>query len=120
MTNSQTGGNGSTNLQAGGNIIHNNFIISSVEDIAKKLLNSTFAELSDETKLKINDNKSSYEQELILALHGLKTSVDEVKERFDDPDFQYISKKACISAMRSSSKDLHSQLASLIIGRIEH
>lgn len=118
MTKTQKAGNSSTNLMTENLTV--NIALNSMEDIAKQLLNSVFWELSKESKVRIIENQASYFDELSLALWKLVQSNEELKKTVSDPDFQYASKKAWISASRRDSKDLHSQLASLIIGRIEH
>lgn len=115
----QKSGDNSTNLQAGGDIIMtNNIYLYSIEEVAKQLLSSTFRELPAETKKQISQNQKSYFQALSENLQKIVKDVSEVKKIINSPDFQYISKEASISASRSSSIDLHKNLSSLIVQRI--
>lgn len=116
----QKSGDNSTNLQASGDIIVNNntSVFYSIEELSRELLGSVFGELPEETKEKIKENQKSY---FIVLSENLKKIVkdnSEVKKVLDSPDFQYISKKASISASRSSSSDLHKNLSLLIIQRV--
>lgn len=117
----QKSGDTSTNLQAGRDIIMNNssvIALYSIEEISKQLLNSVFGEFSEETKMQISKNQKSFSQVLIEKLQNITKDYSEVKKVIDSPDFQYISKKASISASRSSSTDLHKNLSSLIVQRV--
>lgn len=117
----QKSGDTSTNLQAGRDIIMNNssvIALYSIEEISKQLLNSVFGEFSEETKMQISKNQKSFSQVLTEKLQNITKDYSEVKKVIDSPDFQYISKKASISASRSSSTDLHKNLSSLIVQRV--
>jgi hypothetical protein len=116
----QKSGDNSTNLQAGGAITVNNNSVAlySIEEVSKQLLASVFGELPDETKLLITQNQKSYFQALTENLQKVVKGAEDVKKIVDSPDFQYISKTASISASRSSSPDLHKNLSSLIIQRV--
>lgn len=119
-TNNQKSGDNSTNLQASRDIVVNNnsVVIYSIEEVSKQLLGSVFGELPDETKTQITQNQKSYFQALSENLKKIVQDNSDVKKIIDSPDFQFISKKASISASRSSSIDLHKNLSSLIIQRI--
>src|SRR3989344_3598127 len=116
----QKSGDNSTNLQAGGAITVNNNAVAlySIEEVSKQLLSSVFGELPEETKTQILQNQKSYFQALSENLQKIVKDGADVKKVIDSPDFQYISKKASISASRSSSTDLHKNLSSLIIQRV--
>lgn len=116
----QKSGDNSTNLQAGGAITVNNNSVAlySIEEVSKQLLASVFGELPDETKLLITQNQKSYFQALTENLQKVVKGAEDVKKIVDSPDFQYISKTASISASRSPSPDLHKNLSSLIIQRV--
>lgn len=116
----QKSGDTSTNLQAGRDITVNSSVIAlySIEEVSKQLLNSVFGELSEETKMQISQNQKSYFQALSESLQKIDKDNFEVKKIIDSPDFQYISKKASISASRSSSVNLHKNLSSLIVQRM--
>ena len=116
----QKSGDNSTNLQAGGSItVSNNAVaLYSIEEVSKQLLGSVFGELPHETKAQIIQNQKSYFQALSENLQKIVKDSAEIKNVIDSPDFQYISKKASISASRSSSSDLHKNLSSLIIQRV--
>ncbi len=122
MISNQKSGDNSTNLQAGGNIVVNNKSIAlfSIEEVAKQLMGSVFGELPDGTKKQIKSNQKSYFQALSENLGQIIKQNEELKEIINSPDFQYISKKSTISASRSSSGELHKNLASLIIKRINN
>lgn len=120
---SQKSGNDSTNLQAGGDIVINNtksVALYSVEEVAKQLLNSVFGELPANTKSLIENNQKSYFQALSEKIGTIIKQNEELEEVINSPDFQYISKKAAISASRSSSVELHKNLSTLIIQRINN
>jgi len=116
----QKSGDKSTNLQAGGAITVNNNAVAlySIEEVSKQLLGSVFGELPDETKTQITQNQKSYFQALTENLQKIVKDSFDLKKVIDSPDFQYISKKASISASRSSSTDLHKNLSSLIVQRV--
>ena len=116
----QESGNNSTNLQAGGDITVQNSTIAlySIEELSLQLLESVFGELSAEAKLQIKQNQQSYFNALTLDLQKIVKTGVELKRVIDSPDFQYISKKAAISASRSSSESLHKTLSSLIVQRV--
>lgn len=116
----QKGGDHSVNNQAGHDIVINNFLMCSTEEVSKKLLYSVFGELPEDTKKQIEDNQKSYFQELSDQLKKIKKNHEEMEVIIDSPDFQYILKKAVVSASRSSSKELHNSLSSLIIQRINY
>jgi hypothetical protein len=120
-TNNSSGVN-SNDMRAKGDIVINNggMVLYSIEEVAKQLVNSVFGELSQETKALIAINQQSYFQILREEIVGIKKQGDELKKTVDSPDFQYISKQAAISASRSSSAELHKNLASLLIHRINH
>ena len=119
MTTSQKSGDDSTNIQAGRDIILANTVaLYSIEEVAKQLLNSVFGELPSETKEKIESNQKSYFQALSDNLERIVKQNEELKEVVESPDFQYISKKASVSASRSSSVELHKNLSLLIVKRI--
>lgn len=121
MISNQKSGDDSTNLQAGRDIVvntGNSVALYSIEEVAKQLLNSAFGELPDDTKNQIKSNQTSYFQALSENLGKIIKQNDELKEIVSSPDLQYISKKAAISASRSSSKDLHNNLSLLIVQRI--
>lgn len=117
---SQKSGNSSTNLQAGGDITVQNGTIAlySIEELSLQLLESVFGELSEEAKLQIKQNQKSYFHSLTLDLREIVKTGTDLKKIIDSPDFQYISKKASISASRSSSESLHRTLSSLIVQRV--
>lgn len=116
----QKSGDNSTNLQAGGGIIVNNNAVAlySIEEVSKQLLRSVFGELPDETKTQITQNQKSYFQALTENLQKIVKDSSDLEKVINSPDFQYISKKASISASRSSSTDLHKNLSSLIVQRV--
>lgn len=118
--NNQKSGDNSTNLQAGGAITVNNNAVAlySIEEVSKQLLGSVFGELPDETKTQITQNQKSYFQALSENLQKIVKDSSDLKKIIESPDFQFISKKASISASRSSSTDLHKNLSSLIIQRV--
>ncbi len=118
--NNQKSGDNSTNLQVGGAITVNNnaIVLYSIEEVSKQLLGSVFGELPDETKTQITQNQKSYFQALTENLQKIVKDSSNLKKVIDSPDFQYISKKASISASRSSSIDLHKNLSSLVVQRV--
>jgi len=123
MINNQKSGDDSTNLQAGRDIVvtnQNSVALYSIEEVAKQLLGSVFGELPDDTKKQIENNQKSYFQALSENLGKIIKQNEELKEVVSSPDFQYISKTAAISASRSSSTELHKNLSSLIIQRINN
>lgn len=123
MISSQKSGDNSTNLQAGGDIVVNNtksVALYSIEEVAKQLMGSIFGELPDNTKKQIKNNQKSYFQALSENLEKIIKQNEELKEVVSSPDFQYISKNATISASRSSSMELHKNLSSLIVQRINN
>jgi hypothetical protein len=123
MINNQNSGDGSTNLQAARDIVVNNdktIALYSVEEVAKQLLSSVFGELPDDTKKQIQTNQKSFFNVLSENLEKIVKQNEELKDVVSSPDFQYISKKATISASRSSSTDLHKNLSSLLVQRINN
>ena len=118
--NNQKSGDNSTNLQAGGGITINNnaVVLYSIEEVSRQLLGSVFGELPDETKTQITQNQKSYFQALCENLQKIIKDSSEIKKVITSPDFQYISKRASVSASRSSSLELHKNLSSLIIQRV--
>lgn len=117
--NKQVSGDNSTSLQAGGDIIQNNkIILYSVEELAKKLQNNVFGELTEITKKEIDSNQKSYFEVLTENLNKIVKNHEDVQKVINTPDFQYTSKMASISASKSSSKELHTNLAKLIINRV--
>jgi hypothetical protein len=123
MISNQKSGDDSTNLQAGRDIVvnaGNSIALYSIEEVAKQLMGSVFGELPDETKKQIETNQKSYFQALSENLGKIIKQNNELKKVIDSPDFQYISKTASISASRSSSAELHKNLSSLIIQRINN
>jgi len=121
MGTNQKSGDNSTNLQAGGNIVLNGTpVLHSIEEVAKQLLSSVFGELPDETKKQITLNQKSYFEILSENLSKITKQNKELQKVIESPDFQYISKQAAISASRTPSQDLHKNLSSLIVHRINH
>lgn len=124
MTNSQKqkNGNDSKNYQAGRDIIYNEtkveLVLYPVEELSKKLLNSVFGDLPNETKQLIENNQQSYYQGLLEKLGLINKQHEELKTIIESPDFQYVLKESIKSASRSSSKELHNNLSSLIVQRI--
>lgn len=118
----QKSGADSSNLQAGRDIVLNNnkIVLYSIEEVSKKLLASAFGELPQNTLDQVTNNQKSYFEHLSEKLHKINKQSEEIKATIDSPDFQYTSKKAAISASRSSSKELHDNLSSLIIQRINY
>lgn len=118
----QRGGAESANLQAGRDIVlnKNEIVLYSIEEVSKKLLVSAFGELPQATLDQVTNNQKSYFEHLSEKLHKINKQSEEIKATIDSPDFQYTSKKAAISASRSSSKELHNNLSSLIIQRINY
>ena len=115
----QKSGDDSINLQAGGDITMNNTVVLySIEEVSKQLQESVFGELPGETKMQITKNQQSYFQTLSGNLQKIIKDISDLKKIIESPDFQFISKKAIISASRSFSIDLHKNLSSLIIQRI--
>jgi hypothetical protein len=120
MTNiEQKSGDYSINFQAQRDI-NFNIVISSLEDLARKLLVSVFGELPEDTKKQIHDNQMSYSGALVECLKDIKKQAQELDEIISSPDFQYMQKIALISASRSSSIELHKNLSSLIVQRINY
>lgn len=120
---SQKSGDDSTNLQAGRDIVvtnQNSVALYSIEEVAKQLLGSVFGELPEDTKKQIQDNQKSYFQALSENLGKIIKQNEDLQKIISSPDFQYISKTAAISASRSSSAELHKNLSSLIIQRINN
>ncbi len=119
-TKKQQSGDGSTNLQA--NTINVNQTVSltvgSVEELSKELLNSVFGELPDTVKEQIAKNQSSFLGTLKDVLASYVSDSEIVRAVINSPDFQYITKRAAISASRSSSQELHENLAILLGKRI--
>lgn len=123
MINNQKSGDDSTNLQAGRDIVvtnQNSVALYSIEEVAKQLLGSVFGELPEDTKKQIETNQKSYFQALSENLGKIIKQNEDLKKVISSPDFQYISKTAAISASRSSSAELHKNLSSLIIQRINN
>lgn len=117
--NKQISGDNSTNIQASGDIIqNNNIVLYSIEEVAKKLQNYVFGELPDITKKEIESNQKSYFEVLTENLNKIVKNQEEVQKVINTPDFQYISKTAAISASKTSSKELHTGLAKLIVSRV--
>jgi hypothetical protein len=72
MTNiEQKSGDYSINFQAQRDI-NFNIVISSLEDLARKLLVSVFGELPEDTKKQIHDNQMSYSGALVECLKDIK------------------------------------------------
>lgn len=105
---------------AKGNIVNvgNQIVLYSAEEIAGKLLNSAFGELSEATKDEIRNNQQTYFNILAGNLKNVLLAQEELKKIVDSPDFQYVSKKAAISASRSNSIELHNSLSLLLVDRI--
>lgn len=120
ITQSQTVNEALISNQAGRDINNNQIVLYSIEEISKKLLCSAFGEMPTITKEYIQDNQKSYFDSLSDRLKAIHEQSKEIKNVIDSPDFQYISKQATISASRQSSKELHNNLASLLIQRINH
>lgn len=123
MISSQKSGDDSTNLQAGRDIVvnkGNSVALYSIEEVAKQLMGSVFGELPDDTKKQIETNQKSYFQALSENLGKIIKQNDDLKKVINSPDFQYVSKTASISASRSSSRELHKNLSSLITQRINN
>ena len=120
--NSQKSGNNSISLQANGNINIQNgtVVLYSIEELSKQLLSSVFDELPIETKEQITGNQKSYFQALTENFKKILKQNEELKQIVNSPDFQFISKTASISASRSSSIELHKNLASLVFQRINN
>src|SRR5574343_595767 len=115
----QTSGDNSTNIQAGRDIVqNNNVILYSIEEVAKKLKNHINRELPNITKHQSDTNQKSYFNVLSENLSRIVKNQEEVKKIIDTPDFQYISKMASISASKTSSVELHTNLAKLIVDRV--
>lgn len=123
MISNQKAGDNSTNLQAGRDILVSNqnlIAMYSIEDVAKRLLVSVFGELPNIAKEQIEDNQKSYFQTLSEKLGEIIKQNEELERVINSPDFQYVSKAATISASRSSSVELHRNLSSLLIQRINN
>lgn len=119
MINNQKSGNNSNNYQSENLTINNNLtVLYSIEEVARKLLDSAFGELPDDTKQLISSNQKSYFQVLSELLKQIVIQGEDLKKIINDPDFQFISKNALISASRSPSIELHKNLSSLVIQRI--
>lgn len=123
MKSNQKSGDDSTNFQAGRDINVNagsSVALYSIEEVSIQLLSSVFGELPIVTKKQIENNQKSYFQALTENLGKIIKQNEELKKVINSPDFQYISKNAAISASRSPSADLHRNLSSLIIQRINN
>ncbi|MDD5625553.1 MAG: hypothetical protein PHG83_00085 [Patescibacteria group bacterium] len=92
----------------------------SIEEVAKQLMGSVFGELPEDTKKQIESNQKSYFQVLSENIGKIIKQQEELEKVVSSPDFQYISKNATISASRSSSMELHKNLSSLIVQRINN
>jgi hypothetical protein len=116
--------NASTNYQIEKQVVVNinasGDLSASVQEISKQLLSSAFGELPAETKRQIENNQQSYLDVLSGKLKDVKNTADETKSIISSPDFQYTAKKASVSASKSSSKELHGILASLLISRASY
>ena len=121
-TKKQKSGDNSTNLQANTIAVNQtvNLTVGSVEDLSKELLGSVFGELPSSVKEQISKNQSSFLETLKEKLVSYISDVEEVREVLNSPDFQYITKKAALSASRSDSKELHENLAILLGKRISN
>lgn len=123
MISNQKSGDNSTNLQASRDIVMNNtksVALYSIEEVAKQLMGSVFGELPEDTKKQIESNQKSYFQVLSENIGKIIKQQEELEKVVSSPDFQYISKNATISASRSSSMELHKNLSSLIVQRINN
>lgn len=110
------------NVNVAGNLnIHQGSVaLYSIEEVAKQLMGSVFGELPKDTKKQIVNNQKSYFQTLSENLGKIIKDNQQLKSIMGSPDFQYISKTASISASRSSSVELHKNLSSLIVQRINN
>lgn len=123
MSNNQRSGDDSTNFQANRDITVNypaTIVMYSFEEMAKHLQLSVFGGLPDETKKQSAMNQQSYSQVLSGNLNKIIKQGAELKKVIDSIDFQYIAKKAGISAIRSSSIELQKSLSLLIVQRINN
>lgn len=109
--------------KAGRDITHittNQIALYSVEEVSKQLLKSVFGELPDVTKQQITNNQTSYFNYLTKELNKISKDQQALKQIIDSPDFQYTSKMAAITASKTDSAELHSNLANLLVERINH
>lgn len=76
--------------------------------------------MPEDTKVQVSNNQKSFVEILIVKLDGLCKKVEELSVIVSSPDFQYILKNALISASRSSCKEVHERLVSLLVERINN
>ena len=117
----QKSGDNCINIQVAGDMViqhETSIVLWSVEEMSKKLISGVFGELTEKAKKQIQDNQQSYLESLKSELRNVVESFEKLQMILDSPDFQYISKRAAISASRTPSIELHQILSKLIINRI--
>jgi hypothetical protein len=116
--NNQKGGNGSQNIQGRNVTVNVINIVQSVKDIAPQILESSFGELSPQSKERAHNNQDDFVQNFQSKLEKIAGNIDELKEEVDKPDFQYMAKKSLIAAGRIDSAEKRKLLASLLGDRL--
>ncbi len=95
-------------------------IILSVEQLNKKMIDSTFYEFPEKVKEGIRANQNSFEKQVEDRMPHIKKEGDELDSIICSPDFQYTAKKCTLAASRSCSQELHRMLSYLLIERINN
>jgi preprotein translocase subunit Sss1 len=93
-------------------------LIQPVKEMSPQLLESTFCELSKESKNEAKNNQEDFLNNFQKKLESFVTDVHELQKSIQKPDFQYMAKKSLIEAGRMDSVEKRQLLASLLGDRL--
>lgn len=114
----QKGGDSSQNIQGHNVTVNVINVVQSVKDIAPQILESSFGELSQQSKEEARQHQDDFVQNFQSKLEKIAGNIDELQKAVNKPDFQYMAKKSLIAAGRIDSAEKRKLLASLLGDRL--
>ena len=111
----QKSGDASENYQAGRDI---NIYLGNLPEIASKVNDTSFKELTDDAKRIVEKNQGSLLSEFQEQISLIQDEIKDLKQTIVQPDFQYVAKSSLITAARTDSIEIHKILANLLVKRI--
>jgi hypothetical protein len=116
----QAGGKDSNNQQAETIVNQVNIALAPLDEMAKVVLENAFGGVPATTLKQVEDNQSSFKSIFVDELKKIVAQVNDIEKIVNSPDFQYVSKKALLSASRSGEVDMHQDLSHLVVQRMLH
>lgn len=94
-------------------------VVNSMDELQENIAEKVFGELSSSSQKKVIENQKTFLAKFTKKISATITSLKTPEKSIDDPDMQYIAKKALVQSGRRGEEGLHEELSSLLTERLK-